>query len=546
MKIKKTLYITLACLLLVANSCKKDFGDLNSDPHGFTSASNGSLFNGIIQSLIPAGNEYMYLVNEIIYKQTQQAALTYEAWGNYGLGSEDLWGSLYSSLPEIRELERRFSEMEDSPELRNMQAMLKIITAYKTFKLTDIYGDIPASDAGYGFTEISNEYLYPKYDKQQEIYGFLLDELKWADENIDLIATTEEPFYTFKSFDKLFQGDMLNWQKLANSLRLRHALRMYEKSPEAAAAVIKEVLENDRPVFLGYDFITSVLESACLWPNQAGFSNTGPDWAFHEQKNLRMGSNIWQQLSNHDSIDGSGIFDPRAYVFFETNNELVWRPYPQLSPSGTPAPGGIPYGYHRDDINNPDSYFIKGGDNIYSPVNYFLIRSANSVPLILITGAEVHYIKAEIYFRGIGVNQDVDLAEIEYLNGISSSVEWWIKESNKFKLPNAQISKPAFDPIPEHLNISSVVNVFGMWNATTDEEKLKFIYTQRWLDLFWQPWEAYALTRRTAKTPREGNPINHFRIPYPDSEATYNKLNMLEAINNQGGDQPENKIWWIP
>lgn len=545
MKMNKFTSILLASILLLF-SCKKDFGDLNSDPHGFTNASNGALFNAVVQSIIPTGNEYMYLVNEIIYKQTQLAALTYEAWGNYGIGSEDLWRSFYESLPEVRELEKRFLQLEESPERTNMQAMLKIITAYKAFKLSDIYGDIPFSMAGYGFTDINNDYLYPKYDRQEDLYAFLLNNLKWADENIDITATIEEPFNTFKQFDNLFQGNMEKWQKLANSLRLRHAMRMAEKSPDMAGAIIKEVLENNRPVFIGYDFTTSLLESGCLWPGNIGFSNYGPDWAFHEHKNLRMGTNVWQQIAAHDSTDGSGIFDPRAYVFFETNNELVWRAYPQLPSTGIPAPGGIPYGYHRDDINNPDSYFIKGADNYYSPVNYFLIRSYNVVPIILITGAEVHFIKAEAYFRGIGLPVDMEQAEIEYMNGINASIEWWKNTSGMFKLPNAQLLKSLVNPIPENLNAASVLNHFGMWNATTDEEKLAFLYTQRWLDLFWQPWEAYALARRTGSTPREGEALSHYRLPYPDSEAVYNKESMNQAISNQGGGHTYNKIWWVP
>ncbi len=37
-----------------------------------------------------------------------------------------------------------------------------------------------------------------------------------------------------------------------------------------------------------------------------------------------------------------------------------------------------------------------------------------------------------------------------------------------------------------------------------------------------------------------------FRMPYPPSEVEYNSVNCAEAIANQGGDDPEVKIWWIP
>jgi hypothetical protein len=47
-------------------------------------------------------------------------------------------------------------------------------------------------------------------------------------------------------------------------------------------------------------------------------------------------------------------------------------------------------------------------------------------------------------------------------------------------------------------------------------------------------------------TPREGEAINHFRMPYPPSETQYNSANLNDAIAAQGGDSPQNKIWWIP
>jgi hypothetical protein len=185
----------------------------------------------------------------------------------------------------------------------------------------------------------------------------LLDDLKWADENIDELAEVEPPLTTFRGFDLLFNGDMLKWKKLANSLRLRHALRMSEKEPELPVEIIKEILENDRPVFYGYDFITPKLESAALWPSAMGFKNESLNWSFREHNNLRMGSNIWQYLSVNDNIDGSGIFDPRAYIFFEGDNTNRWVPFPQLADASTPSSGGIPYGSHRD---NAGAFNIKG------------------------------------------------------------------------------------------------------------------------------------------------------------------------------------------
>ena len=115
---KKLHYISLSILtafLILTVSCTKDFEDINTNPHGFTNASDGSLFNSILESLQPGWDEQFYIYNEIFYKQTQLAALTKEAWGNYTIGTEDIWSKYYKTLPEIRELEKRFDSYEVSP-----------------------------------------------------------------------------------------------------------------------------------------------------------------------------------------------------------------------------------------------------------------------------------------------------------------------------------------------------------------------------------------------------------------------------------------------
>lgn len=528
-------------LLLLFTSCKKNFDEINTNPQGFTTASTGSLFNGIMASLVLTGNEQFYVNNEILYPQTQSAALTKSAWGNYSLGTADMWSNYYEILPNFRELETRFDEMIQTPEVLNMRAMLKIVYAYKSFKLTDIFGDMPFTEAGYGFVDL--DYLYPKFDSQESIYKYLLEDLEWCDENIDVDAVSESPFPSFAGFDPLFRGDMLMWQKFCNSLRLRYALRMSEKEPQLAGEIIKYIVDEDRPLILGYDFISYVGESVCIWPTQMGFRNESLNWSFREHKNLRMGSNVWHQLSSHDSTDGSGIFDPRAYIFFETNNVNGWVPYPQIAEGTTPASGGIPYDSQRDQVGY---YLLKGDDCIYSPFNYFVVRDEDFMPIPLITGSEVHYILAEAYFKGIGLPMDPDLADIEYMNGIDSSIEFWMGVADGSKLPLSGMKFPEEVEIPESLNTASVLNVFGSWMASSDDEKLRFIYAQRWLDAFRQPWEAYALTRRTNMTPREGDPIAHFRMPYPPSEMEYNSENLNNALINQGGDTPDYKLWWIP
>lgn len=536
---KITIILSLIIFSTIVLSCKKDFEQIDTNPQSFTTASDGSLFNGVIQTLLPGGDEQFYVNNEILYKQTQQAALTQAAWGNYTIGTEDIWKNYYKALPNIRELEKRFNSYAPSPAVNNMKAMLAITLAYKTFKLTDLFGDIPFSEAGYGFQD--QKYLHPKYDKQRDIYLTLLDNLKVAADSINF-AGTDEPFATFASFDMLFNGELEFWQKFANSLRLRYAMRMSAKEPELAGNIIKEIIGNNLPVLIGYDISGPILESAAILPANILYKNSSVSWSFREHKGLRMGSTIWHQFSTSDDPEGSGIFDPRAYIFFEGDADNKWKPFPQVPDANTPASGGTPYEGYRD---SDGGYSMKESVN-YSPFNYFMIQDENFMPVILMTSAEVHFIKAEAYFRGIGVAMDKGTADNEYMNGIASSVLWWEVVSLQLKLPLSGIKFTDKITIPTELNIISVINHFGSWNATTEDEKLAYIYTQRWIDSFRQPWEAYAEARRTGLTPREGDAIAHFRLPYPPSESQYNTENWNAAKASQGGEDPSVKMWWMP
>lgn len=520
-------------LLTILVACTKDFEDLNKNPFQPTETDIGPLFNTVVSSIRLSGNEQFYVHNEVLYKQTQQAALTAEAWSNLSLGTEDIWGGYYQMLAHIRDIERRIEDLEaeqDPRTLANLKGMVKVITAYKTFRVTDLFGDMPFFNAGRGFE--GTEYLRPEFDTQEVIYKSLLNDLKWAAENIDPYGDTipDQPFYNIDEFDNLLYGDMEMWIKFANSLRLRHAMRMADKEPDYAGEIIGDIINNDLPVLVGYLLDSPILESVCMWPSQQNWLRQSSSWSFREHRNLRMGTTVWKEVSNNDSLDGSGIFDPRAYIFFETNNAGEWAPYPQIPEFNTTPSGGFPYGTHRD-LNYP----IKGDDCIYAPFNYYLTRDEHDVPEVMITGAEVHYIKAEAYMRGIGVPADESNANLEYFAGALASVAFW---NNVMYNTEMWVN---IDPGYENTNAYNVANLIFM-----TDDKLSLIYAQRWLDVFRQPWEAYALARRTGQTPREGDPIDHFRLPYPPSEIENNGTNCSAAISNQGGDDPQVKIWWVP
>lgn len=544
MKIKTYIQLSLVVLTLACiSSCKKDFDEINKNPVGFTSASDGSLFNACIKSLFSGYNEQLYVNVSVIMKETQQGALPIVKWNNYSIGTEEIWSNYYSTLPNIRELESRLVAKDTlAGDIRNIMSMVKIIKAFKTFKVTDLFGDIPYSAAGMGFQ--SSSAVHPAFDSQQNIYKSLLSDLNWAANSISSAEadTSTEVFRNFRTFDKLFLGDVSMWRKFANSLSLRYAMRMVNKEPVLAASIIKDIIDNAKPTFgvtqFGQLDMTPSTNCAMLFPASVGYSNESKGWSFNQSVHMRMGTTMWHEMSANDSLNGSGIYDPRVYYFFDTNINNKWAAYPNNPPAGMTPDGGDPYNYQRDAFYN-----LKGAGCMYSPFNYFLVRDLDYSPDIMMTGAEVLFLRAEAYQRGIGVSKDLGLASTAFLDGIQFSINFWGSILPGTHLPYGATFTSTIT-VPSTVNFFTVQNNLDYFTAS-EQDQLKEIYEQCWIDMIRQPQEAFSLMRRTGGlTPHEGSSSNINKFPIPPTEVSYNLTNYLNAYGSSSDDLTT-KVWWM-
>ena len=558
---KKCFYII--CAVLALASCTKGFEDMNEDPFSPTGTTIEALFNGVVGSLQQSMNEQFYLQNEIWYPETELGALTSESWGNSQIGTSNVWSDYYLMLSNIRELERRFDaydeEQGDTAVCDKVRAQLNVLKAYQTFKVTDIFGDMPYSQAGRIWENASSQAtMKPEWDSQESIYKSLLKELEWSRDllHADSITTPTGNEYYKLPYDVLLSNDYTLWAEFANSLILRHGLRMYDRDPEYATPLLVSA----------YNFIYSKLNSSggmktsggiCLWPSVLGTS-WDINWSFREHKHLRMGETVWSVLSLTDDMDGSGIFDYRTFLFFDTSHktdsfpEGAWRPYPQIRTTETPVEGGSPYAQSRD-----GSYTFKGPSCLYSPFNYYLTRDEKYVPQILVTYADVLFMKAEIGSRGIGgivlSTSEVDMMLYQAI--YQSCLFWAHMPQNTSRWTYFY---PQYNSFVGDLDIwalgnkmvSSVMNNAVWMNPDYEDSQefyLKMIYQQRWLNLFRQPWEAWALTRRTMATPTTTNhtKLTSFRMEYPQTEIEYNYENYTKQLARMlHGDTRQTKVWW--
>jgi hypothetical protein len=171
------------------------------------------------------------------------------------------------------------------------------------------------------------------------------------------------------------------------------------------------------------------------------------------------------------------------------------------------------------------------------------------IPELMLTAAEVHFLKAEVYNRGLGVTANAATAKTEYDAGVTASLNFWT--SIAYNSPVWAVNKPAAataTPVQVNTLLANVA-----YDLSSPANALKQIYAQEWIDQYRQPWDAWTLLRRTGgKTPMSATNTSYYaanfgnynRFPYPDSEITYNSDNW-KAVTN-GSDLASTKLWIMP
>ncbi len=113
----------------------------------------------------------------------------------------------------------------------------KVIKAANIGLATDMWGDVPFTEAGKGLSGNSS----PKYDSQQSIYAGLQTLLSEAISDLSKEASLNTYFPTG---DLIFAGDPASWITSAWMLKARYANRLSERDAAGSATLALEYLSN--------------------------------------------------------------------------------------------------------------------------------------------------------------------------------------------------------------------------------------------------------------------------------------------------------------
>lgn len=552
----KTLIKTFILAIVLggmACSCSDDYmEDLNTDPSKASSIDpNAQLTTAELQTYGDLGMVEIY--RNYIYAFTQQLMGCWNTTNYGGRHTVDnnemsrIWTSFYpKAIKNVTDAIYRSSEEESKT---NINAALRIYRVYLMSIITDIYGDVPYSEAGLGYLE---EKYNPRYDTQEEIYNNFFVELK--DAGAALAAGGDKI-----TGDVIYNGDVAKWKKLANSLRLRFAMRISKVAPEKARQEFEEALAADGGVFAGNE------DDALIKYMDISFSfgqDSYTDYRGNALSQLFFGNDPANNPSYLCSTFFNQLYntgDPRTFMIgrfyydglmsstkpdnrIDLTDEIIEKGI-QMNPC---VPGSFSYdpwptGYDSDIMKeiaktNPSVETTMARETEPKLANNFL-KGDN--PGVVMTYAEVNFLKAEAALNGWNVGGET--VEQLYSKGVRAAMDF-LTDNYGYD----RISDDDFNTYMENNGIGH-----------TDAQKREAINTQAWILHFTNPAECWANVRRSGyprlKSPAEygygqyltGGTEIPVRLCYPTLESSYNKPGYEEALERMGGTNSWNTpVWW--
>lgn len=545
--------ITMACALFFASCSDEYMENMNTDPSkAATIDPNAQLTTAQLQTY--GDLSMMEIYRNYHYAFTQQLMgcwNTTNYGGRHTLDNNEMsriWTSFYTqSLKNI--IDAQYRTAEDAEKV-NINSVLRIYRVYLMSIITDTYGDAPFSEAGLGFLEGK---FNPKYDKQEDIYNAFFLELEDAVNKID-------PTKDKVTGDLIYAGDVTKWQQLANSLRLRFAMRISNVNPTKAQTEFENALAANGGV------ITDASSDALIKYMTIAFSfgqEAYSDYRGNSLSQLLFGSDP----ANNPSYLCSTFFnqlrqsgDPRTFKIsrcyydglmsatspdnrVDITQEMIEKGI-DFSPRDPGAYSWEPWptGYDSDickelAVNNPSVTVTMAREVEPKLANNFL-KSDN--PGVVMTSAEVKFLMAEATVKKWNVGSVS--AEDLYKQGVRAAMDFLTDNYGCTATTDAE-----FDAFIQGRG------TFGH----TDNQKLEAINTQAWILHFTNPAECWANVRRSGypklKSPAEygfgqyltGGTEIPVRLCYPVLESSYNKKSYNEAIERMGGtDNWHSLLWW--
>ena len=172
-------------------------------------------------------------------------------------------------------------------------AVAEVIKVMALQRTTDIYGPIPVSN--FGQTE-------NPYESQETVYKNLLTDLNAAIVVLKEYAANAGDARPLQKVDAVYQGDYAKWLKLANSVKLRMAMRIRFVEPALARTYAEEAVR---------DGVMTASDDGAWLKSSGSVQVYNPlEETWNAYNDTRMGATIDAYMN--------GYADPRLPAYFKT------------------------------------------------------------------------------------------------------------------------------------------------------------------------------------------------------------------------------------
>lgn len=544
-------------VLLTLGACSEyDFDSKYEDPSKVTTVSISNLMVGVFQRVkdydLYEYNRFFGFDSQFVGKYAQTFGYTYSSsmyTPGYTPFIDSQWDNLYSALTQLRKLESLYNEESTGQQEQDEVFLLAArLQAYDFFAATvDVFGDMPFSKACTLPLTNDVQQSYAPYDKAEDIYRTILSELK---EMAPRFRTIPVP-RNFSTQDFINWGDMDKWERYANSLRLRLAMRVASQGElaEEGRAIIKEILENPTE----YPLIEEQANNVFITNQKSGQLNFTAgsglgDWVTNRLASGpvidRMLSHGNYNMESSDPLTGTyveGTDDPRILLYYNPV-KIVNRNTGQTDE----------HRYLGTDVSVSDElteyYNSQAEDELITTNKGFSQITQNGFfwqndkfDMLIMASPEIHFIKAEAYAMGYGVAQDMTRAEEEFKTAVSQSIRlWYYYDSIGTGENTRRYEAPTDEAIAAFAD--------ARWKSSDYTDKLDAIITQKWVHFaFLVSREAWSDLRRTGYPsglvfPEVAGTIPNVpnRWRYPTTEVNYNPY----YKDVQAEDTYYTKLFW--
>lgn len=480
---------TIAFLLFASLlfSCNK-FVDVNQNPNNPTLVPPATLLPTTTIGIAFANSNALNTVASLLVQYNAGAAN--QASNNYDIFDIDnqldnQWSfEIYGGSGTLNNLQILIDE--NAVTNPAYAGIAKIQKAYAISLATDLWGDVPYSQAGQGL-----KFPQPRFEKQEDIYqgNATLGIQSLFDLVKEGIADLDKPGISKPGTDDMaYKGDLAKWKRAGNTMLLKFAMQISNKNPTLAKATIESVLT-------GNTYINSnSLDLEVAFGTTQG--NQNPLYAFNfvnRTTDLMLSTRFLNLMRGlNDTV--------RLAKFYTKPNGVFGAIVNGSTQTATPPPLATRSRY-----------------------NTYVVGTSGEASVRLLTNFQVQYILAEAALV-LGTPGDPNTY---YRAGIRASME-------KTGMTAAEIDN-YFATNP------SVVTLSG-----TTQEKRAQILTQKYIAWVGNAIEAYNDWRRSGipvlllplNTTGDNPAVIPQRLPYTPNELTRNP--------NAPNPRPKTdlKVWW--